>query len=375
MGDAPPSGSPPTTATIPNPGVVGSLGSSRSRSPTRTLLERRYWPDPAGATGITVNVTNVESDRFTSPRAEARPIRASGFYVHGGQTDIRPRNVYPSPYSWTVPGVAGPRAASQSAGAHVLRRGKLHGHADRRWRARHGHDHGDRVRSPRSVSGFREPESREPTTRTRRFNCSASGGDGELAYTWSGSGLGRHRGERLPHVRQRRHLSGDLHGERLRGQPSDSAQRRPSHGGRRRRRRGCRRRILFTSPSDGVPISRPGELHDGDAVTSIDVHRERCLRQLRWSFGDGGTSLGSKVRNTRTRARAVQRHPDGDGVHDVVPDHGHRARGAGGPSSACTNVDFTVLDGSTGLDRARRPVRLARSRSRLRALVRPRTRR
>lgn len=188
MTDAPPSGAPPTSATIPNPGAGTWLLKLRVNytNPAGTA----YWPSPAGTSGITVTVPNpvvVTAGASPNPASSGSTVlftcsatggTGTGYtYAWTGAFGI----TVATTASFTLPvtnNTGSPRVDSFTCS--VTDSGGTSGFADVNLTVR-----------PRPVASAGASPSPATSGATVAFACSASGGTGTgYAYVWTGPGGG-----------------------------------------------------------------------------------------------------------------------------------------------------------------------------------------
>jgi PKD repeat protein len=338
MGDAPPSGSPAYPATIPSPGV-GSWGlylRVKYVNPTGTA----YWPDPSGATGITLNVTSCTNPDYHITVGGSALFPNGGFSVQAGQAvTFIPNDAYPPLYSWNFgDGSAldtnqSPTHTYSGAGNYTVTFSAAGGACSVSYPMAVTNV------NPLSVGASASPNPASVNASVN-FTCNATGGSGGYNYTWtnavSGSGPSVSKSFGSAATYQAQCNVTDSTGTQRGAVVNLVVQ---AAGG------GSCTTADFHISVDGGPQYSSFTTATGHVVTFIP---NASYSGWSWSFGDGATASIESPTHTYSGPGTYTVSMTANGCtrsYQIVV----TGTGGGGPSSACTTVDFSILDGATGL--------------------------
>ncbi|MEO8586083.1 MAG: PKD domain-containing protein, partial [Acidobacteriota bacterium] len=338
MGDAPPSGAPPTSATIPNPGVGSWLLKIRANyvNPVGTA----YWPDPAGAIGIIVNVSNCANPDFHITVGGAASYPSGGFSVQAGQAvTFVPNNAYPPNFSWNfgdgsaLDTTQNPSHTYNSAGNYTVTFTAANG--------------GCSVSYPIAVAGLNPLSvvaSVNPNPQTvnvgATFSCAASGGAGGYTYTWSGAFSSNQQStfQTFP--------TANSYSVTCTARDANNATAgafvpftvQASGGG------GCTNADFHLS--DGSYANPGFSVATGTPVTFVP---NNAYSSYAWSFGDGGSDSAQSPTHTYTNAGTYTVSLTANGNCTRSYQMVVTGPGGSGPGATCTTVDFSIRDAATSL--------------------------
>ncbi|MDL2717725.1 MAG: PKD domain-containing protein, partial [Acidobacteriota bacterium] len=335
MGDAPPSGAPPTTATIPNPGVGSWLLKIKVNyvNPAGTA----YWPDPAGAIGVVVNVSNCANPEYHIVVGGAASYPRDGLSVQAGQAvTFVPDNAYPATFSWNfgdgsaLDTTQNPTHTFSSAGNYTVTFTAAGGACSI------SHPIAVAGVNPLSVVASVNPNP-QPVNVGATFSCAASGGAGGYTYTWSGafSSTQQSTFQTFP--------SAGSYTATCIARDANSASAgasvpftvNASGGG------GCTNADFHLS--DGSYANPGFSVATGTAVTFVP---NNVYNTYAWSFGDGGSDSAQSPTHTYTNAGTYTVSLTANGNCTRSYQMVVTGPGGSGPGATCTTVDFSIRDSS-----------------------------